>query len=645
MANTQARGMGAMGGISGIAGTAGALIGGAGVAIGAYGRLPLESASAAGQAATMLVGNQLREMTQPSHQAFIAERLKGAGIARKAWEAGRMEDTMGTIAKTILIAGGVAAMAAAAPAVIAAAAGGAAIAGGTAALGAGGAAAAGGGLMSMLSNPKSLAQITLNNNAYEQLSAGDLARMTQQGMGAQEEMDPLKKLASGYLDQNWQRNLGVQRTLGLSDQQFYNQGPNRGFLQGAMAPGGGNRQFTEEQVMDMFQGIMGAGGSARMGAMPGIGLEMQKNFNLTNAPQILGTMSRTMGGASETKEATMRILTEAFKQGLNDSELSDLLRGFTQTTSEIIAKSGARTQGDVERITAQFGKGMTESTGVGLEAAKSGYEAYQKISAQTGGPFSVKQRAAMLSNPIFKRIAMKGGESAAITMEKLKQIPAGLLTEGHPAVQSALYLYNSNLGPGEEPKTAQDVIAAMKGTYAAGASMSGSFFGGKATVEAWQKANPYKTLDEAPANIQQARRMMQLSMSTSGVGATPELTTEQQLKSAGAQFEPTGPSTYAPFVSAPSAGKQADVVAANVATAQGAFIDNFEKFKDSLVPANDGLGKIIDKLILLGQVASDVASGKNTDKAALARAASTLAGSQPQASSSSALGANAFSYK
>ena len=86
----------------------------------------------------------------------------------------------------------------------------------------------------------------------------------------------------------------------------------------------------------------------------------------------------------------------------------------------------------------------------------------------------------------------------------------------------------------------------------------------------------------------------------------------------------------------------ADQVNANIAAGQQVFIDNFEKFKDAIVPAAGNLDDLTKKLILLGQVAADVAAGKKP-AGDLGRAASTL-GSQPQADSSSARQGKAGGY-
>lgn len=580
------------------------LIGGVGAFIGGQGRLPIEAASAAGSAATSLVGQQLKDMADPSHQAFLPERAKAIEAAKKAWKAGRVEDHMLNAAGTILAGVGL----------------GLALEAGTLGAATPFLAMAGGGIAGITGSAKQRALTGGNQQAYEQLSAKDLSDLTQQSIKAQEEANPLKKLAADYNAQNFQRNLGIQRGLGLSDQGFMGPG---GFLQGNMGSGG-RMQFTEEQVTQQQQAIMAAGGSARMGRQAGFGLGLEKNLNLTNAPQLLGGISRTMGGGAETKEASIRVISEAFKQGLNDSELVDLLRGFTSAAGEAIARSGARTQEDVARISSQFGKGMLENTGVGLEAAKTGYESYQKLSGQTSGPMSIMQRAAMLRNPILKKLA-GGGESGSLLFEKAKQIPQEQLTEDHPVVVEIARMTGASPG---------DVIGAIASTVSAGASISKSFTKNKALVEQWRKSNPGANMGQAPQNIQSAFNMMSIAATTQGVGSANELTRAQDIRSYGAQFLGAGAEKYGPSEALKTSGKMADQVNANIAAGQQVFIDNFEKFKDSIVPAASNIDDLTRKLVLLGQVAADVAAGKKP-AGDLGRAAATL-GTQPQADSSSA---------
>lgn len=608
----------------------GKLLGAAGVIGGAsewmrmQARLPLEAAEAQGTAATSLVGQQIKDMTDPYKQAFLPERQKSIEMAKKAWQSERINDKIANAVGTVAIGIGLAGLATAET-----------LSGGLATPGviAGGAA-----LLGMATNSKQRALTAGNEGAYEQLSAADLADLTNRSIKAGEEANPLKKMAAEYNAQNYQRNLGAQRGLGLSDKEFMGRS---GFLQGNMAPGG-NMQFTEDQVMQMQQSIMGAGGSARMGRQAGFGLQLQKNLDLTNAPQLLGTLSKTMGGASETKEASIRVITEAFKQGLNDSQLVDLLRSFTQVTGEYITRSGAKTQEDATRIAAQFGKGLQENTGVGMEAAKTAYDAYQGLSGQVGGPFSVMQRASMLSNPSMKRLAGMGVEGSR-TFEALKKTK--VLTQTHQAVQEAVYLLNKNLKPGETPVTAQDIMGIKESSTAAGADITGDTGKYNKIVQQWEQANGMSISEGirkgiVSPEIAHAARQAGLSVSALGTGSMSGLETEQELNAGAATLRKAIPGVVSPadvsrMASYGGSERSADQVNANVAAGQQAFIDNFEKFKNDIVPTANNISDLNKQLVLLGQIAADIASGKNPNKGDLGKAATSMVKEQPQADSSS----------
>jgi hypothetical protein len=604
---------------------------GAGSAVTAVSRLPLDAASAMGKANTSLVGRQLQEMTDPYHLAFLPERQEAMKNAKQAQEGQRAGDSLKTMA---LIATGLTGAA-----ITAASALGVPFTMGASTLGLGvGGAMMGTAAAGLITDPKKLALSTGNREAYEKLSASDLADLVQQSQKAEEEANPLKKMAAEYNAQNYQRNLGIQRGLGLEDKDFMGK---QGFLQRNMNYGG-KTQFTEEQVTDMQQQILGAGGSARLGREAGAGLQLQKDYNLNNAPQMLANISKTLGGAQETKEASAKVIAEAFKQGLNDSDLVDLLRGFTQSTSEFIARSGARTQADVSRITEQFGKGMVENTSTGLDAAKTAYEAYQKLSSQQSGPFSIMQRAAMLRDPIGKRISNMGQEGSML-FEQLKKIPAGELTENHPVVQEIMY--KANLQEGQPKLSPKDIIGMQERANKSGSDVTGNTQQMSKKVRAWLDKAGFNSMTEAkrlgadiPPEILSAARQTGLWATAPGTGLSSEITKGQEMESIGASLTPGS----ARFFPRPLAAgmttkeeKSADKEMAARSAGQQTLIENFEKFNKVLTPTAEAVRAVTVELIRLGQVAADIKAGKR-DAGDLAKEATKM-GTQPQSSSASAV--------
>jgi len=606
-----------------------AIITGVGAAVAGISRLPLDAASAMGSSNNALVGDQLKAAADPYHLAFMPERAAAMANARKAWQGQRTFDTAQQWAGNALVGAGAVGLGAAGLL-------GATGVGIPAGLVAGGLGVAAGGIGMKLLDSKQRAKTLGDTESYEKLSSQDLAEFVKRSQEAEENADPLKKAAAEYNAHNYQRNLGAQRGLGLSDQGFMGKS---GFLQRNMSYGG-TTQFTEEQVTQMQQAIMGAGGSARVGRESGYGLQLQKDYNLTNAPQMLANISKTMGGAQETKEASAKIIGEAFKIGLNDSDLVDLLRDFTQTTSEYVSRSGAKTPGDVSRISEQFGRGFVENTSAGMEAAKTAYEAYQKLGSQQGGPFSVMQRAAMLRNPVGRRLAGMGDEGAML-FEQLKKISPADLTEQHPVVQEAMYQLNKR---GGKQVTAQDIMGMKDSTTAAGSDITGHTQENAKAVRSWLEKAGYNSMSEAkrlgadiPAEIESAARQTGLWYTATGTGAAPEITKAQEMNAAGASLTPKGkgffPRPLAP--EEPKTPKLADQENAAIAAGQLKFIQNFESFGKNLVPTATDVDKLTVSILTLGAAAAAVKEGKMKAEDYNAMAAK-LGKSQPQANSSSA---------
>ena len=279
-----------------------------------------------------------------------------------------------------------------------------------------------------------------------------------------------------------------------------------------------------------------------------------------------------------------------------------------------------------------------------MEAAKSSYEAYQSLSSQQGGPFSIMQRASMLRDPNLRRLSGQGVEGMQL-FEAIKKTPEQELTENHPAVQASLYLLNKGKKVGDEGyATAKDIIGAKKQSTLASADRTGNLSQYLSVTDAWEKANGMSVEEGMqkgilPDDVKYAANMRGINVTSTGTGGLAGAgTSSQKVSAAGAQLGAGfgRRETYGPGEEMKSSQKSADQVNANIASSQDVFIENFEKFKNVIIPTANDLDSLTQKLILLGQVAADVASGKNTDKGALSKGASSLFKEQPQTSSSAA---------
>lgn len=371
------------GGISGV----GTAMGGTGGGVALAGALAA-GASAAGQGIENLSGFNMRlqgakgsaiQNTVGTDQAAIAagrspfeaiwmqERQRAAGIAKERESGNRWADRFKSI-------GGVAAGALGGAA--AGAIGGSAVPLlGTAVGGIGGAIAGGIGAYSMQSDRTRLSMNPFAQKEYGQVLAGERAKDFRQVLEDLKNQDPAKKLGIENFEQNFSRDLGAQRMLGMNNQQF--RGAN-GFLANQAGAG-----FGADQAIGMATNIVGAGGSTRMGRSA-LGNQMER-MGYSNAPQVLGALSGSIQDQGSGKSAAIAIISEAFKVGLDSTDFAEENRKFTQSAANIIARTGATNVNDQDKIVQALGQFMGEKTNAGVQSAQTAYERSQERGSALGG--------------------------------------------------------------------------------------------------------------------------------------------------------------------------------------------------------------------------------------------------------------------
>jgi len=415
-------------------GTIGSIIGGIGAiaeqGAGIYrdiGRAPVRTEAATGSAVQGTLGRQVSDIygrRSAFEQMFAPERARASQQAIDQMRSDRASDLVGTgggflknIGAGIGAGAGVGALVGSFGGPIGTA-GGALIGGGI---------GLGKGIWDIMSNERQRSMVlspfsSTAKKRYESMLAEDMANAYETSYESQKKQNPFKTMAVSEYEQNWQRNLDAQRSMGLRNEGFYGPG---GFMQNAISQG-----FTPDMAIGMSQGVLGAGGSTRMARDSAFGLQAQRGLDLTNASQVLGTLSGGLGSSESTRQATIKTLAEGMKLGLDDSKFAEENRRFTQITAEIIARSGARGETDQERIASKIGSFVTENTGGGLSAAKTAYEQYQQVSQETTGPRGVMRAAGFLSDPVLSKLS-------TITKSGIMQIREDELTEDHPVVMAA----------------------------------------------------------------------------------------------------------------------------------------------------------------------------------------------------------------
>lgn len=205
--------------------------------------------------------------------------------------------------------------------------------------------------------------------------------------------DPKKLLTFQRVAQEAPQNLAIQRGLGLSDQDLY-----------SIYSGAGG-MFTMEQQRGAMGRILGAGGSTR--AARGLGTfsnQLMRDQDITNAPELIAALSRASGSASSSENSMRKLLSESVRVGLDDSEFREEQRQFLTVSSEVIARSGARSDQSQGMIAERFSQFLAERTMAGIAGAKSAYEMTQQMSSETSGARGVMQAAEFLG-PGFKGLS------------------------------------------------------------------------------------------------------------------------------------------------------------------------------------------------------------------------------------------------
>ena len=302
--------------------------------------------------------------------AFMPERQAAEGISKKKEDWNRITDYVKGIAGVAMIGAG----AGLSTTGIGAMAGVPMMAGGAA----------------MLTNDRSRLALTGGGKEYEQILSSERAKNFRENLENLKNQDPLKIATIDSYEQNYRQQLDTQRMLGLSDQSF------RGG--GGFQARGHQAGFMSDQMAGMAGGIVGAGGSTGMGGQAQFGLQMQR-AGLTNASGILGSLSNSIGSTESTKRATISIMAEAFKEGMDNTDFAEENRRFTQSVAQAIGKSGATSVEDQDRISRMFGQFMGERTNRGVEAAGSAYEAFQARGSQTTGRRGAIRMAEAVNDP------------------------------------------------------------------------------------------------------------------------------------------------------------------------------------------------------------------------------------------------------
>ncbi len=235
-----------------------------------------------------------------------------------------------------------------------------------------GGAGAFGGAMALSDRKRSM---IFDQDAYKKEMGSVFAGTYKEQFEAERRKSYQKDLAGQFFEQESGRFRGLQRQYGLSDEELF-QGNQSIFRKGARA---GYNLDTMTQAMQDISAGGGPTAVATGGAQ--IAAKMQRNMDLTNAPELLGRISGATGmGAEESKNQIFRMYEQAQKLGLGQTEVSGLL----QTGANMQYNTG----GDLQAITELLSAGLEGSglkTGKGIEYSKAALDQLRQQTSEMGG--------------------------------------------------------------------------------------------------------------------------------------------------------------------------------------------------------------------------------------------------------------------
>jgi len=231
---------------------------------------------------------------------------------------------------------------------------------------------------------------------YGSQLAQELMQNFEQNRRSERQLKPFKQMGMEYFQKNFMPNLQTQRTLGLTDEELYGK---QGYLQGLYGEG-----FTTRQGRQMTQQLVGAGASTRMARTPEQALQFVRNMDLTNAGQVMGRLSGTLGSTEKSRNATIDILAEGMRKGLDSSDYAEEQRKFASSVSQIVYQAGATGENAAERLTGGFGQFVNRRTTRGLQAAQGAYQTMQNISSSSTGIRGAIQAANIMSDEDLKKL-------------------------------------------------------------------------------------------------------------------------------------------------------------------------------------------------------------------------------------------------
>ena len=246
----------------------------------------------------------------------------------------------------------------------------------------------------MMMSPIQRSLLSGNKEDYAALTAQRQAGMYQENYQAELNKNTMYTQAVKTFGSQAPENVGFQRATGMSSDKF----------EEMMSVG----DFTRSQLLGAGNGILSAGGSSRAAQnLAPFASGMSRNFGITNASSVLGTLSGSIGDDSKSQNAFIKIMSEATRLGFDSTEFAAENRKFIDVASKLAVGAGARDEDAAARIAKELSSGVISKTSMGIEAAASSEQKINQVSSQSSGAGAAVEWAAMKTNNALKGASNK----------------------------------------------------------------------------------------------------------------------------------------------------------------------------------------------------------------------------------------------
>jgi hypothetical protein len=252
--------------------------------------------------------------------------------------------------------------------------------------------------------------------------ASNLSERFHQNLEAEKDKDPLKVLAEQQYRSNLGENLHFQRQMGMKNEDFYGPG---GFLDRGTQAG-----FTREAMMGQGMAIMGAGGSTRVANKGAVFANQLARSDITNAANLMGQISGNLGDMKSTEQATIKILSEGVRLGLDKSDYREEQRKFAELTTSFAVSTGSTSAAGMANQAKELSSYFGQTPTLGAMNQVAGAQAFiSGATSETGTPTGAIFAAKAMSSPTLGKLDSR-------SLSVLAQMDLSQLTPDNPMVQS-----------------------------------------------------------------------------------------------------------------------------------------------------------------------------------------------------------------